>query len=1078
MIKIEKVLLFVIVLILFVGIVSATETMQEDQLNTYETVAGDTITVSHVNQKIINNEENNLFDENPTKKTDENKTHHIEKKTKDSNLKKESIIDVHNYTELQDAVNNASSAGSSGVNTTIHLLNGSYNNTGTISWWINNTVLTIDGNGQTINGHQQQVFLISANTSMILKNIIITNATGEQGGAISNFGILNVTDSTFTNNKANEGGGIRNEGILNIINSTFTNNTAVTGGAINDKTDDNWTNIISSNFIANTANQGAAIQARGWVNLTNNIFKENTATNVKETIELFGYWNGIFKDNTYESTDIALNEIKLTVNSNQNTPKSVELNYAIKPVNSHYYKDFETGINDITLYIDGEKYNTTKYENITLTNLPAGKHEAYFTTCNRQSNTVTFNIMGDSQITTPEESYEYYVGINNKIPLIITGASGEKGNITITVKDHDEYKILSAYYNIGDNYQLQTESLVSALENLYNPLNDSYTINVTYINECTNSSSTEFTLNINRQRNTTIIYDILNNTEGNVQINITVQDTIYQTPITDANIQITGDITQNTTTGIITDNTLTPGEYTINVKYPETEDYKESTATINFTVEIDKDKKITELEDKIENLTQQIEELTKPTKTKLTIKPITEAKYDDTILITGELVDAEGRAVQGSITLNINGKNITVETDKTGKYQYEYTITKMADVNVTAVYEGTEKFTPANASTTVAVGKQDTSVIFDDLESINYGDKVNITGQLVDGNGKGFYGTVKLLINTGRATVKTDTLGYFTYTATLSKVGVNNITGSYNESAKYNAGNGTTTITVTPLGTGIVFDELVTAKSGETVTITGKLTDDNGKPVVGTIKLLLNNGRATVKTDNEGVFTYDYVFTKVGINNITASYLGATRYSESTASITIEITPMDTILTLDTIKDAKKGETITISGKLVDKKGNPIVGSIKLTINGARATVKTGKNGVFTYNYTVTKVGTNNITAAYLGANRYSAGNATTTVKVNKAGTKIILNSIGTVTQKTNVDIKGQLNDEYGNGIYGTVKLLINNGRATVKTDKTGAFTYSHNATRAGENTITANYLVSNNYEASETTTTFTVVKA
>jgi len=42
-----------------------------------------------------------------------------------------------------------------------------------------------------------------------------------------------------------------------------------------------------------------------------------------------------------------------------------------------------------------------------------------------------------------------------------------------------------------------------------------------------------------------------------VQINITLQDAIYKTPITDANIQITGDITQNTTTGIITDNTLT-----------------------------------------------------------------------------------------------------------------------------------------------------------------------------------------------------------------------------------------------------------------------------------------------------------------------------------------------------------------------------------------------------------------------------------------------------------------------------------------------------------------------------------------
>ena len=76
------------------------------------------------------------------------------KKTENINLKKDSIIEVHNYTELLNAVNNASNAGNSNVNTTICLLEGSYNNTGTISWWTNNSVLTIDGNGQTINGHQ------------------------------------------------------------------------------------------------------------------------------------------------------------------------------------------------------------------------------------------------------------------------------------------------------------------------------------------------------------------------------------------------------------------------------------------------------------------------------------------------------------------------------------------------------------------------------------------------------------------------------------------------------------------------------------------------------------------------------------------------------------------------------------------------------------------------------------------------------------------------------------------------------------------------------------------------------------
>ena len=292
---------------------------------------------------------------------------------------------------------------------------------------------------------------------------------------------------------------------------------------------------------------------------------------------------------------------------------------------------------------------------------------------------------------------------------------------------------------------------------------------------------------------------------------------------------------------------------------------------------------------KIENLTKQIEELTKPSKTTLTINPIKDAQYDDTIIITGELVDEDNRTVQGTINLNINGKNITVETDKTGKYQYEYTITKMTDLNITATYTGTEKFTPSNASTTVTVIKQDTNIIFDNIKEINSGDKVTITGQLIDGNEKGFYGTIKLLINNARATIKTYKEGYFTYTTTLSKVGTNNITASYIESAKYKAGNSTTTVTVTPLDTSIIFEELAPTKSGETVTITGKLVDEKGNPVVGTIKLLINNGRATVKTDKTGAFTYAYNATRACENTITANYLVNNNYEASETITTFTV---------------------------------------------------------------------------------------------------------------------------------------------------------------------------------------------
>ena len=1016
MIKIEKALLFVIVLVLLVGAASATETPHEDQIYNDETVASDMSTVSQDNNKIINNEKNKVLDENPRKKIDETKKRSIEKKTENINLKKDSIIEVHNYTELLNAVNNASNAGNSNVNTTICLLEGSYNNTETVSWWTNNSVLTIDGNGQTINGHQQQVFLISAGTYMILKNITITNATGQQGGAINNFGTLNVTDSTFTNNNANEGGGIRNEGILNIINSTFTNNTAVTGGAINDKTDDNWTNIISSNFINNTANQGAAIQARGWVNLTNNTFKENTATKVKETIELFGYWNGLFEGNIYESTDVALDEIKLTVNNNQATPESVELNYTIKPVNSYYYKDFETGINDITLYIDGEKYNTTKYENTTLTDLPAGKHEAYFTSCNRQSNIVTFNIIGDSQITTPEKSYEYYEGINNKIPLLIIDASGEKGNITITVKDQDEYKLLSAYNNIGNNYQLPTESLIYALKNLYNPLSDSYTINITYSSECTNPSSTEFTLNINKQKNTTIVYNILNNTEGNVQINITVQDAVYKTPIADASIQITGDINTDTTSGILTDNTLTPGDYTINVEYPETEDYKASQTTIDFTVEIDKDVKIADLEGQVENLTEKLDQANE--KIENLTNQLDQAKEEIETLnntisnLTTQLEEAENKIS----TLNNSIENLTQQLEQA---QEEIETLNNTNNNLTRqLEEANQKIETLNnqiSNLTQKIKEKDNQI-------------ENLTEEITDL-------TKQLQDAQKEIQALTQENNNLNNQLEQAKEEIETLNNTIKELTRPPLN---TTITITPIKSSV----------GSIVNLSANVKDQNGEKVSGgkvifkvngiTLKDEYNNVLYATLTD--GLATLKYKVQAAWMKNtsyIEAVYGGNENCtsSRSKSSNILNITEGIAKVSLDKSSfTVKSGETITLRAKIVDANGDNINrGKVVFKLNGKTLTDKNGKTlqanvagGEAVLEYTIPSTyssRTYNLTAVY-GGEGYTRSQTTGKLTINKKGVTINTDSITTKNNKTT--LKATITDETG-------ELLVRNTNLAIK---------------------------------------------
>ncbi|MBE6488163.1 MAG: hypothetical protein E7Z86_05570 [Methanosphaera stadtmanae] len=984
MIKIEKVLLFAIVLVFLVGVASATETPQEDQSYTNDdTVVSDISTVSQDN-KIINNEEKKVLDENPQKNV-EYTTHNIEKKS-DNNLKKEGIVEVHNYTELQNAVNNASSKG---VDTTIRLLQGSYNNTGTIRWDTGGMVLTIDGNGQTINGHQQQVFYI-IDASMILKNITITNAFSDRGGAIFNYkGTLTVSNSTFNNNLALSGGAIYNNvGKLTVTHSTFTNNQAFggIGGAIYD-TVNILTNITSCNFINNTASNGAAIYAGiGEINLTNNTFKQNTATNHKETIDLNSWWNGKHEDNIYESTDIALNEIKLTIKDDQKTfqqDEDIILNYTIQLTNPMHYWDFETGINDITLYINGEKNKTTQYENTTIKDLPAGKYEIYYTTCNQKSNTVTFKVIGDSQITTPEESYEYYSGVNNKIPLIITDPSGEKGTINITVKNDDEYKQLFTYYNIGDGYELPTESLASALENLYNSLSDSYTINIIYSSDCANPSSTEFTLNINKQRNTTIVYDILNNTEGNVQINITVQDAVYKTPIADATIQITGDINTDTTSGILTDNTLTPGDYTINVKYPETEDYKASQTTIDFTVEIDKDKKIAELEGQVENLTEKLEQANE--KIENLTNQLEQAKEEIETLnntisnLTTQLEDAENKIS----TLNNTIENITQQLEQA---QEEIETLNNTISNLTTQLEDAEnKISTLN--NTIENITQQLEQAQEEIETLNNTNN-NLTRQLIEANQK--IDSLNNQISNLTQKIKekdnqienlteqitdltkqlqdaqkeiqtltqennnlnnqlkqtqeeienlTTQLNDTTQQLETAKDQINNLTQQLDETQQTieTLNNTIKELTKPPLNTTITINP-IKSSIGSITKITANIQDENGEKVTGGKAIFKING-ITLKDENsntiyaqvkDGIASINYKVQNTWIKNTTyieAVYSGTENYTSSRTKQNgiLNITKGKATITLDpTATTAKAGQTITLRAKVLDANGDRI----------------------------------------------------------------------------------------------------------------------------------------------------------
>jgi uncharacterized protein YfaP (DUF2135 family) len=298
---------------------------------------------------------------------------------------------------------------------------------------------------------------------------------------------------------------------------------------------------------------------------------------------------------------------------------------------------------------------------------------------------------------------------------------------------------------------------------------------------------------------------------------------------------------------------------------------------------------------------------------------------------------------------------------------------------------------------------------------------------------------------------------------------------------KYEASEASTTFISEKADITITFDEMEAIKKGETVTISGTLTDHNNNTMANSVvKLLINNGRKTLRADDEGKFTFDYALSKVGENNITATFLENDFYNEAVEKVSVEVLPLDTIIVINPIDPVAKGESVTITGKLTDENGKAIANAqVRVFVNGSPKTVKTDANGVFTHTYIMGKVGENIISATYEGSINYAASESSTTVDVEKTDSVITIDALDTIYKGDNVAISGKVTDKQGKAIaYVQVKITVNGSPKTVKCNENGEFIHHYIMNRLGENDITVIFNGNNNYLATSTTSIVEVEKA
>ncbi|MFG0267279.1 MAG: cadherin domain-containing protein, partial [Rhodopirellula sp. JB055] len=126
---------------------------------------------------------------------------------------------------------------------------------------------------------------VNASTALVLDRALLTNNSGIDGGAISNYGTIDLTDVSIIDNggiagqSTNTGGGIQNRGTARLNRLTLSGNVASVGGAIFVEADSTLTSLTNVTVSGNTgSNVGGGIYTKAATTVLHSTFTLNTAT--------------------------------------------------------------------------------------------------------------------------------------------------------------------------------------------------------------------------------------------------------------------------------------------------------------------------------------------------------------------------------------------------------------------------------------------------------------------------------------------------------------------------------------------------------------------------------------------------------------------------------------------------------------------------------------------------------------------------------------------------------------------------------------------------------------------------------
>nr|WQH65246.1 Ig-like domain repeat protein [Methanosphaera sp. ISO3-F5] len=668
---------------------------------------------------------------------------------------------------------------------------------------------------------------------------------------------------------------------------------------------------------------------------------------------------------------------------------------------------------------------------------------------------VTGTTVGDYKVKVFYNGTDVYIESNNTGKFIVEEHSSHvevnvsdiengKVNITVNVTDEGGNAIPGGFVNITDeNGTVIGNGTIDENGNLTTNITlppGPHNITIVY-NGTTNSTSFNKTIILDVPKyDAKLSLETVNDTIVHNSTNITgllVDEN--NNPITNANITITvnGIEIAKVKTGdkgnySVTYNPITTGDKLVVVNFAGDETYAPLTMNTTFNV--------------------------KPVHTNITVPTLTSVTTGDIVKINGTLTDEFGLKVSDvDVIITVNGKNYTTTTDENGEYSYNY-LTGLTGVNnVTVTFIGDNNLIGTSNKTTFNVSKEETNVV---AEITPKPGTSLVDVKVTDSEGKPVTeGTVEIkdgdkVIGTGRVINGTVTISVPTEAGKTYNLDV-----VYDGTTVY--GNSSSKIEETQIpkhNITVIPDPIKPVVIGETFNVSGKVVDENNRPIANTeINVTVNGETVPVKTDENGTYSYSYPTNSTGTNNITVSFEDEVHKVEYKYNFTVS--PLITTITFETPSTIKLGLPSTINGILVDQYGKAVPNA-KVTVKVGDKTLNatTDKNGKYSVTTTPTKVGINNIIVSYAGNETYRATDNTGVLLVDKLDTILTLN-VSSPAKVGNVNITGTLLDENNKPVSNKpIKVTVNGKEYNTTTNSKGVYVLNNPTTTAGVNNVTVTY--------------------